>query len=78
MDTSIYEDNTNIYSNSTYSDSEFSRKVRINDVILHSLLGIGSFGSVYLVELKNNLNQYYAMKVLEKSKMKSTLKISKK
>ena len=51
--------------------------VGINDVILHSLLGKGSFGSVYLVELKNNLNKYYAMKVLEKSKMKSILKIYK-
>ena len=56
MNSSIYEIDTNILSNSTHSDSDFNRKVGINDVILHSLLGKGSFGSVYLVELKNNLN----------------------
>ncbi|EAR83752.4 Serine/Threonine kinase domain protein (macronuclear) [Tetrahymena thermophila SB210] len=43
-------------------------KVTIHSFIIHSMLGKGSFGDVYLVQKKDNL-QYYAMKVLQKSKM---------
>ncbi|KAL4429957.1 hypothetical protein ABPG74_000323 [Tetrahymena malaccensis] len=43
-------------------------KVTIHSFIIHSMLGKGSFGDVYLVQKKDNL-QYYAMKVLQKNKM---------
>ncbi|XP_063304350.1 protein kinase C theta type isoform X1 [Pelobates fuscus] len=40
-------------------------KVTFNDFVLHKMLGKGSFGKVFLAELKG-ANQYFAMKVLKK------------
>ncbi len=46
----------------------------IHSFVIHSIIGKGSFGEVYLVEKKDN-NCFYAMKVLEKEKiMKDNLK----
>ena len=43
-------------------------KVSPSSFTVHSLIGKGSFGEVYLVE-KKNTKQLFAMKVLEKSKI---------
>jgi Serine/threonine protein kinase len=59
------------------SDSDISgngspdeERVGPHSFIVHSLIGKGSFGEVYLVEKKSNKN-FYAMKVLNKSKIMS-------
>lgn len=44
-----------------------SSRIGINSFKLHSILGVGSFGNVYLVE-KNDTGQFFAMKVLDKRK----------
>ena len=48
-------------------------KIGPQSFIVHSLLGKGSFGEVYLVE-KRDTNVFYAMKVLDKSKVQSKIK----
>ena len=45
-----------------------SKSIDLNNFIIHSLLGKGSFGDVYLIEKKDN-NILYAMKVLNKQKV---------
>jgi len=47
-------------------------KIGPHSFTVHSLLGKGSFGEVYLVE-KKGTGMYYAMKVLDKSKVQSKL-----
>ena len=56
---------------STTTDEE---KIGPQSFIVHSLIGKGSFGEVYLVERKKT-KEMFAMKVLHKSKIlsKSTL-----
>jgi len=45
-------------------------KIGPQSFTVHALIGKGSFGEVYLVEKKDNGN-YYAMKMLHKSKITS-------
>lgn len=47
-------------------------KVGPQNFKVHGLIGKGSFGEVYLVE-KKNTSTFYAMKVLQKSKIASKL-----
>ncbi|PVU98378.1 hypothetical protein BB560_005682 [Smittium megazygosporum] len=42
------------------------KKVYLNDFTIHSLIGSGGYGKVYLVQ-KNDNSKYFAMKVLKKS-----------
>jgi len=49
-------------------DSRYSKPIDIDSFIIHSIIGRGSFGDVYLVEKKDN-NMLYAMKVLNKQKV---------
>ena len=46
-----------------------------NDFEKIKIIGSGSFGNVYLVKNKRN-NNYYAMKILEKSLIKKTTRRS--
>ena len=59
-------------SNTSYSDltsmTDESEKAGPQNFLVHSLLGRGSFGEVYLVE-KKDTGVFYAMKVLYKNKM---------
>lgn len=41
----------------------------LHSFILHSVIGSGSFGDVYLVEKKDTPMRYFAMKVLDKSRV---------
>lgn len=47
-------------------------QINVESFIAHKLLGKGSFGEVYLVE-KKDTKVFYAMKVIDKSKMQSSL-----
>ena len=49
-------------------DSKDLRAINLDSFIIHSIIGKGSFGDVYLVEKKDN-NMLYAMKVLNKCKV---------
>ena len=49
-----------------FRDAKFC--VDINDFIIHSIIGTGSFGKVYLVQKKSN-NLFYAMKTLAKEEV---------
>ena len=44
------------------------KTVSLKDFIIHSKIGKGSFGQVYLIE-KNDKNQLFALKVLKKKKI---------
>lgn len=46
-------------------------KISLDSFIVHGLIGKGSFGEVYLVEKKDDESNFYAMKVLHKSKIMS-------
>jgi len=54
-------------------ENPLEEKIGPQSFIVHSLLGKGSFGEVYLVE-KKDTNVFYAMKVLDKSKVQSKKK----
>jgi serine/threonine protein kinase len=58
---------SDISNGNTSPDEE---RVGPHSFIVHSLIGKGSFGEVYLVEKKSNKN-LYAMKVLNKNKIQS-------
>lgn len=45
-----------------------SKVISLKDFVIHSKIGKGSFGKVYLVE-KNDKSQLFAMKVLKKQKI---------
>lgn len=49
-------------------DSKDSKCIDLNSFIIHSIIGRGSFGDVYLVEKKDS-NMLFAMKVLNKTKV---------
>ena len=57
-----------IFSTKINSELEKKEKIDINSFIIHSQIGEGSFGEVYLVE-KKNTNNFYALKVLKKTKV---------
>jgi hypothetical protein len=61
-------------SDSDISNNGLNEEERIgpHSFIVHSLIGKGSFGEVYLVE-KKNTKTIYAMKVLNKNKIQSKL-----
>ena len=67
--------------NTSNSDSDMSNnivdeeKIGPNSFIVHSLIGKGSFGEVYLVE-KKNTKTCYDMKVLHKTKIMSKILIN--
>ena len=65
----VYEENPLVFSTNieSYSDS-VGGKVHLNSFIIHSRIGQGSFGEVYLVE-KRDSNMFLAMKVLSKQKI---------
>ena len=44
------------------------KKISLKDFIIHSKIGKGSFGKVYLIE-RNDKNQLFALKVLKKQKI---------
>lgn len=44
------------------------KTISLNDFIIHSKIGKGSFGKVYLIE-RNDKNQLFALKVLKKKKI---------
>ena len=48
-------------------------KISLDSFIIHGLIGKGSFGEVYLVERKEHDSNFYAMKVLHKSKIMSKI-----
>ena len=53
------------------SDSpELPHSPSLRDFILHSLIGSGSFGEVYLSELESLPSRYFALKVLKKSRVR--------
>ena len=47
-----------------------NQKMGIEDFVIHSVIGSGSFGDVYLVEKKDTPMKYYAMKVLDKKRVR--------
>lgn len=47
-----------------------SEHLGIRSFIIHSVIGNGSFGEVYLVEKKSTPKIYYAMKVLDKNRVR--------
>ena len=47
-------------------NSDTPSVLELKDFVKHNTLGTGTFGRVYLVRHKHNLN-YYAMKVLRKA-----------
>lgn len=65
----VFEDNPLVFSTNieSYTDS-VGGKVHLNSFIIHSRIGQGSFGEVYLVE-KRDTNMFLAMKVLSKQKI---------
>lgn len=48
-------------------------RISLDSFIIHGLIGKGSFGEVYLVERKEHDSNFYAMKVLHKSKITSKI-----
>lgn len=65
----VYEENPLLFSTNieSYTDS-VGGKVHLSSFIIHSRIGQGSFGEVYLVE-KRDSNMFLAMKVLSKQKV---------
>lgn len=67
----FYEKSLENFVRSTNIDSSKTiktQKINISNFYIHSKIGQGSFGEVFLVQ-KNGKNTFYAMKVLEKSKI---------
>lgn len=58
----------NIFSTKLNSELENLEKIDISSFIIHSQIGEGSFGEVYLIE-KKKTNNLYALKVLKKTKV---------
>lgn len=65
----VFEDSPLLFSTNIESCTDsINNKVHLNSFIVHSRIGQGSFGEVYLVE-KRDTNMFYAMKVLSKEKV---------
>ena len=52
----------------SYFADDHDPNIILSDFKIHKVLGRGSFGKVYLVELKNK-GEVYAMKCLDKKKL---------
>lgn len=65
----VYAENNTLHSTNIDPNTESNtNKVHLNNFIIHSRIGQGSFGEVYLVE-KRDTNMFLAMKVLSKEKI---------
>lgn len=66
MSTERYTEETGSRSDNTFlGHSTAGEKMTIEDFKIHKVIGRGSFGKVYLVQLKSS-GEFFAMKTLKK------------